>query len=739
MENNKRIINIRSLFLIFIAFGAGIVCIYNFLSAGIFGRFDFSMVIFSLLMLIFFVFTGLYFLERKEKIVSKKFSIYIKNNYKYMLIIIVAFVLGACAGYIQTNKFSLLKNYRFEQCSIIGKVVEIDNGRIVLENVFVKEDNTKLESGCVVYIYDDEKELHFQTSDTIEIKGSLSLQSIYSNQVNISRFLYSNAYQFNMDSDGLVAVTAGRLSFAEKLRQNIFNILSRELNLENASVCMSVLFGVRQDFPYEINEAFSLVGISHILSVSGLHVGVLMAVLLYILNAISKKKTWWHFLIIALIVLFYCYLCDFTFSVLRATIMGLVMLGANLLGKRYDSLSALSLAGILILIFAPLAIFSVGFQLSFLCVFAIITLAPLLTKSFKSIKIPKNLANALAISVSINAVLFPLTANIFNKVSIISVFANIIIIPMFSFVFISLLLFSIIVLLIPFFSFLLIIPNVILHTIKLIATALSKMPFAYINIFHVGYFIVILTILLAFIIKYLMVKDKIKCAISGTLVFIIIIVSVFANFPATSIHNKVFIDYQRSGNYAFVITEKSEVSLIGFNKNTYYINQSMIAHRIKSIKNIIAYDFDLTMLPALLEFVYNNKVECVYFPSFFISSPLLFAKLNNRSNVNFLKGENNVDEFFIKEYNYFSNQTLAVNIKIANKQLLFIKKLKTDEFIYLANNLEEGTNYVIANSINYDYSSYISQFDNVIFHNINKTKAKKYVNLYSLNTFTLHL
>lgn len=738
MEKNKRIINVRPLFLIFIAFGAGVVCIYNFLFAASRKRFDFSMVLLAVLLLAFFVFTVLYFLEKHKRVKPTNFHKHLKNNYKYLLIFVLALLLGASAGYFQTRSFYSLKKYRNEECSIVGKIVELDSGKIVLKNVFVKEYNDKLRSGCVVYFNEDE-ELQLKLGDRVEIAGMLSLQSLYSNHVNISRFLSSNAYQFNMESGGLVAITSGKITFAENVRQSVFNILSKTLNSENTSVSMSILFGVRQDFPHEVSEAFSLVGISHLLAVSGMHVGILLTVLLFVLNALSKRKTWWHFLIIAFIAIFYCYLCDFTFSAIRATIMGLVLLAANVSGRRYDSLSALSLAGILILLIAPLAIFSVGFQLSFLCVFAIITLAPTITKFFKNLKLPRKLSSALAISISVNAVLFPLSANIFNKVSIISVFANIIIIPIFLFVYISLLLFLIVSMILPFLSFLLILPNAFLHIIKLIASTLSKMPYAYINIFHVGYFIVILTIILAFIIKYLMVENSTKYLFSGVLIFIIIFISIFANFPASTINNKVFIDYQLSGNYAFVINEKSEVSLVGFNKNTYYINQSMIRHRIKNIKNIIAYDFDLSMLPSLVQFTLENKVEYIYLPSNFESSLELFENLSNRTSTKFLKNESVIDGFIVQQYNDINNNPLAINIEISNKQLLFIKKLNSAEFVYLANSLEGAPNYAIANSINRDFSNYLPQFEYVIYHNINNTIAKDYIDLYSLYTFTLQL
>lgn len=737
-HNNKRVINVRPLFLVFIAFSAGIICIYNFLSAIAFKYFNLSLLIVPVILLFFLIATVFYLLQNKIHTKYLKLINFINNNYKYMIVFVLALIIGVGAGYIHTQQFARLKNYRNYQCEITGTIVEVDSNRLVLKDVMVKQDNARLSSGCVVYVYNEEDD-RLNIGDVITIDGYLSLQPLYSNQVNVARFLSSNAYQFRMQTDGMQNVIKGKLTFAEKVRLNVFNTLSKKLNSDNVKVSMSILFGVRQDFPHEVNEAFSLVGISHLLSVSGLHVGILMMALSFVLKIISQKKSWWKFLAVFAIIAFYCYLCDFTYSVMRAAIMGLVLLASQQLGMRYDALSSISLAGIIILLIMPLAVFSVGFQLSFLCVFAIITIAPLLIKGLKKLKLPHNLASAIAIPISVNAVLFPLSANIFNKVSVISVFANIIIIPIFTFLFISLLGILVLILLLPFLSFLLFVPNIFLHTIKFIADVLSKMPFAYINIFNVGYFIVIITILVAFLIKFLMVKQSTKILISSAMVFVIVVVTVLSNTAVVSNTNKMCIDYQRNSNYAFVINDRSEVSLVGFDKNTYYINQSMISHRVKNIKNIIAYDFDLSMIPALTEFTSKNKVENIYFPSYFKKWQQLFKDLNKYSRYQFLDNEQHIDDFYIKEYNDFTNQPLALNLTVNDKQVLFVKKLKKAEFVYFANNLEEDVDYFISNAISYDYSNYFNQFNYVIYHNENNTKAQKSTDLYLNYSFTLHI
>ena len=133
---------------------------------------------------------------------------------------------------------------------------------------------------------------------------------------------------------------------------------------ENAPLAYAVLFGDRTQVSDDILTSYNNAGILHLLAVSGLHVGFI-AGLIYALLSKLKLKRLFSFIITACLLLFYNYLCNFTPSVVRATIMICVGLFANVLGKKSDTLTTIGIAGILTLLIKPLWAFDIGFQLSY--------------------------------------------------------------------------------------------------------------------------------------------------------------------------------------------------------------------------------------------------------------------------------------------------------------------------------------------------------------------------------------
>ena len=110
-----------------------------------------------------------------------------------------------------------------------------------------------------------------------------------------------------------------------------------------------MLFGGKQGLSDELKDMFSYSGISHILAVSGLHIGVLVSLIYYCLKKIKLNK-FVKLILLATVLIFYSYLCDFTPSVCRASIMAVILCLCDLYKIQYDALSSLSIAGIIILL-----------------------------------------------------------------------------------------------------------------------------------------------------------------------------------------------------------------------------------------------------------------------------------------------------------------------------------------------------------------------------------------------------
>lgn len=172
-----------------------------------------------------------------------------------------------------------------------------------------------------------------------------------------------------------------------KLRSICVQRLSNLITDDYArGVTLALVLGVKDELEDDLIQAFSATGAMHVLAVSGLHVGIIYAILLALLKrfGLSGRKHRWLLAIISISTLWlYALLTGLSPSVLRAvTMFTFVALGqaAHRKSSIYNTLAASAMA---LLIYNPYLIMSVGFQLSYLAVFGIVYLQPRLYNLFK--------------------------------------------------------------------------------------------------------------------------------------------------------------------------------------------------------------------------------------------------------------------------------------------------------------------------------------------------------------------
>lgn len=246
-----------------------------------------------------------------------------------------------------------------------------------------------------------------------------------------------------------ISILKNKMTVDEKLRQKVRNNLSR---MKYGGVAYAVLFGDKVDLPKDVKSAFLSSGIVHMLTVSGLHISFLIGLLGFVLKK-CKVRGWFNLVICTAFVVFYAFLCGFSPSVTRACVMGLVLSMASAFGKRYDSLSSVGLAGILILLFRPLFALDLGFLMSFFCVMSIFLLYPLVKNLLNKV-MPSKISAGLALALTAQIGSFPFVLQINESTNLLSVFANLVIIPIFSVVYPVFFVSALIVLIMPFMAFL---------------------------------------------------------------------------------------------------------------------------------------------------------------------------------------------------------------------------------------------------------------------------------------------
>ncbi len=179
--------------------------------------------------------------------------------------------------------------------------------------------------------------------------------------------------------DSLVKAGAGRInpliSTALAAKQKLAAAATHSLTPAQAAVLNGIVFGSQGLIDQETRQAFSETGIVHILSVSGLHVGLVLGGLMGFLGLFRAPPACTAPLVTP-VLLFYALMTGLNPAVLRATFMALLLVWAHHLGRDRDWPTTLALAALIMLIWKPLQIYNPGFQLSFTATWGILYLGP---------------------------------------------------------------------------------------------------------------------------------------------------------------------------------------------------------------------------------------------------------------------------------------------------------------------------------------------------------------------------
>lgn len=142
----------------------------------------------------------------------------------------------------------------------------------------------------------------------------------------------------------------------------------------------------RDDLNADLLNSYIQSGAVHVLAVSGLHVGILFLLLSKILGGLRKKwlGRWGYLGLIFLFLTFYALITGLSPSVLRASLMCFTFALSQTFSRRHDGVNTLAISAFIILLFDPMALFAVGFQLSYAAVLGILLFYPLFKDSADS-------------------------------------------------------------------------------------------------------------------------------------------------------------------------------------------------------------------------------------------------------------------------------------------------------------------------------------------------------------------
>lgn len=210
-------------------------------------------------------------------------------------------------------------------------------------------------------------------------------------------------------------------------REKVSNVICKALPPEEASILVGIITGDKSEIDEETRTDYMRTGLSHILSVSGLHVGFLMILITGLLKPLRLRQKTEAAVVLAAI-LYYILLIGAPLPSVRAFIMLSVLMLGKLAGREYNLLSSVSFAALLILVFKPLSVHDPGFVISFASMYSIAFLYQPVYKALRII--PEVLRSLLALSLAVWLGLAPVLIYYFNYISFVSILINLAAVPL---------------------------------------------------------------------------------------------------------------------------------------------------------------------------------------------------------------------------------------------------------------------------------------------------------------------
>jgi competence protein ComEC len=199
------------------------------------------------------------------------------------------------------------------------------------------------------------------------------------------------------------------------IRSTIESVYRLTLSDIDSSLLLGIVFGIQGNMPKEFSQDLQKTGVTHVIAASGMNVTLVAGFLIAFFGKLTKKRTAIIFSLFGLLV--YALFAGLQASILRATLMGICVFSAQLLGRQYHSLYVLFVVGFIMLVVSPQLLFDIGFQLSFLSTLGIITLQPLIPG--KNI-----LSEDIITTISAQITTIPILLINFGQYSLLSVLVN---------------------------------------------------------------------------------------------------------------------------------------------------------------------------------------------------------------------------------------------------------------------------------------------------------------------------
>ncbi len=329
-----------------------------------------------------------------------------------------------------------------------GKIYKIENTafgtNIYLKGVEV-ENGEKSVSVKRIFV-NTEKIPNVKIGNIIKVRGKLRQFEEAANKGNFDSKKYYLSLGFygkieagtieviNSDYSGIrQGLYEMRMEIIERLEKlcsdnkGIFSIINNKNGIIGA-----IILGDKTDLDSDIKELYSVSGIAHILAISGLHISFIGMAIYRLLR--RRFRFLFSAAVSIPVVLSFGIMSGFGISTMRAIIMFILKIIGEVLGRKYDAITAISLAGLVLLVQNPFVVCNSGFQMSFGAIIAIVLILPIVEEILNT---DNKIIKVLSANFTISLVMNPILAWNYYELPTFSFLLNIVVVPLMSVVIVS--------------------------------------------------------------------------------------------------------------------------------------------------------------------------------------------------------------------------------------------------------------------------------------------------------------
>ncbi len=562
-------------------------------------------------------------------------------SYKYILLWGMIFYLGFFNAALRIKSSDGLVELAPEQGTVVGQIVSIPNSNVREKTKFffeVEKFNDKdIKGKTLVNLQSVEGDFsNLNIGNTYKISGKLRRPFKASNpsQFDYGHYLrnfktYTVFYAENIDCVKVDRKLSPKWRFMQELnntRNRIIAAHSKYLKSPYLEILGGIVFGDDAVAPPDyIKDTFKNSGLLHILAASGMNVAFIYGFWYFILK---RLRVPFKFIVVSGmgVVILYTLMTGLGASVIRAALMLLFVLAGKLIDRDSHSVSLLSFVAALMLIYNPAFINDVGFQLSFIVTFGLLTTANVVMKYMHEWKIPDWLCAEILIPIVAQIWVAPIQMFYFNSFSTYSVFANISIMPFLSVISFGGFVSSVLAIFNPIADFVCMVSDFVLKYFLIVLVWLSNffsnLPYSLLTTTHpsvlqiIIFYIAILAITLMFKSGFSKRKIIISCAC-----LLILIISVI---PIRNDNLEVIAFDVQNADAFLIKTPKNKYFIIDTGKAAYNGGSSQAKviilkylkdSGIKNIEGLIITHFDNDHCGGVVDLINNLKIKNVYINS----------------------------------------------------------------------------------------------------------------------------